>query len=136
MASYLRITPEHGMIEIGNIWFGTPMQRTTAATEAIFLLARNAFDDARLPPARVEVQRAECAVPAGGGRFGFRFEGVFRAAHGGQGPQPRHGLVRDHRRRAGRRVRAAFEAWLSPSNFDADGRQRAALKSASGLISG
>jgi RimJ/RimL family protein N-acetyltransferase len=45
VASYLRIEPEHGTVEIGDIWFGTPLQRTTAATEAIFLLARHAFDD-------------------------------------------------------------------------------------------
>ena len=44
VASYLRIAPEHGVIEIGHIWFGSPLQRTTAATEAIYLLARNAFD--------------------------------------------------------------------------------------------
>jgi RimJ/RimL family protein N-acetyltransferase len=45
MASYMRIEPAHGSIEIGNIWFGTPLQRTTAATEAIYLLARHAFDE-------------------------------------------------------------------------------------------
>src|SRR6202011_805317 len=45
MASYLRIEPEHGVIEIGHIWFAPALQRTRAATEAIFLLARHAFDD-------------------------------------------------------------------------------------------
>ena len=44
MASYLRITPEFGVIEIGYIWFGQPLRRTIAATEAIYLLARHAFD--------------------------------------------------------------------------------------------
>ena len=39
LASYLRITPELGVIEIGHIWFGVPLQRTIAATEAIYLLA-------------------------------------------------------------------------------------------------
>ena len=45
IVSYLRIESEHGVIEIGHIWFGTPLQRTTAATEAIYLLARRAFDE-------------------------------------------------------------------------------------------
>ncbi len=45
LASHLRITPELGVIEIGHIWFGVPLQRTTAATEAIYLLMRHAFDD-------------------------------------------------------------------------------------------
>ena len=44
VASYLRITPEHGVIEIGHIWFGTPLQRTTAATEAIYLLSARTFE--------------------------------------------------------------------------------------------
>ena len=45
VASYLRITPEHGVIEIGHIWFGASLRRTIAATEAIYLLAAHAFDD-------------------------------------------------------------------------------------------
>jgi len=42
--TFMRITPDHGVIEIGHIWFGAPLRRTTAATEAIYLLARHAFD--------------------------------------------------------------------------------------------
>jgi len=45
LASYLRMEPEFGVIEIGHIWFGVSLQRTTAATEAIYLLVRRAFDD-------------------------------------------------------------------------------------------
>src|SRR6202043_478064 len=45
MAAYLRITPEFGVIELGGIWFGEALRRTTAASEAIYLLARHAFDD-------------------------------------------------------------------------------------------
>src|SRR5947209_1042534 len=44
VVSYLRIVPEFGVIEIGHIWFGTPLQRTAAATEAMYLLARHVFD--------------------------------------------------------------------------------------------
>jgi RimJ/RimL family protein N-acetyltransferase len=45
LAGYLRITPEHGVSEIGHIWFGPGLRRTAAATEAIYLLLRHAFDD-------------------------------------------------------------------------------------------
>src|SRR5436305_4059016 len=44
IVSYPRITPEHGAIEVGHIWFGAGLRRTPAATEAIYLLARHAFD--------------------------------------------------------------------------------------------
>jgi RimJ/RimL family protein N-acetyltransferase len=126
MASYLRITPEHGVIEIGSIWFGTPMQRTTAATEAIFLLAQNAFDT--LGYRRLEWKCNALNAPSrrAAERFGFRFEGVFE----------RHLVIKGHSRDTAwyaitderwPSVRAAFEAWLEPSNFDADGRQRRAL---------
>jgi RimJ/RimL family protein N-acetyltransferase len=43
--SYLRITPDFGVIEIGHIWFAPEFQRTTAASEAIYLLISHAFDD-------------------------------------------------------------------------------------------
>jgi RimJ/RimL family protein N-acetyltransferase len=131
MASYLRITPEQGTIEIGNIWFGTPMQRTTAATEAIYLLAANVFDT--LGYRRLEWKCNALNAPSrrAADRFGFRFEGVFE----------RHMVVKGHNRDTAwyaitddrwPAVRAAFEAWLSPSNFDADGRQRAALDASGG----
>ena len=132
-ASYLRITPEHGTIEIGNIWFGTPLRRTTAATEAIYLLAANAFDT--LGYRRLEWKCNALNAPSrrAADRFGFRFEGVFE----------RHMVVKGHNRDTAwyaitddrwPGVRAAFEAWLSPSNFDADGRQRAALDASGGRL--
>src|SRR5947208_2628611 len=45
IASYLRIAPEQGVIEIGHIWFGTELRRSTAATESIYLLSTHAFDE-------------------------------------------------------------------------------------------
>jgi len=126
MASYLRITPLHGVIEIGHIWFGPTLQRTPPATEAIYLLARHAFDD--LGYRRLEWkcdslnQRSRRAAE----RFGFRYEGLFR----------QHMVVKGHNRDTAwfaildqewPAVRAAFEKWLAPENFDAKGRQRASL---------
>ena len=104
IASYLRIKPDHGSIEIGHIWFGTPLQRTTAATEAIFLLARHAFDE--LGYRRLEWKCNALNVVKGRNR-----DTAWYAITDEEWPA----------------IRAAFESWLAPSNFDGQGRQRAAL---------
>ncbi len=125
LASYLRIAPEFGVIEIGNIWFGAPLQRTTAATEAIYLLARHAFD---LGYRRLEwkCNALNAASRRAAERVGFTFEGVFR----------KHMVVKGRNRDTAwyaitdeqwPRIRAAFENWLSAENFDASGAQRRAL---------
>jgi RimJ/RimL family protein N-acetyltransferase len=123
LASFMRIEPEHGCIEIGNIWFGTPMQRTTAATEAIYLLARNAFD--ALGYRRLEWKCNALNAPSrrAAERFGFVFEGVFS----------QHMVVKGRNRdTAWYAITDAGwppvrEAWLDPSNFDGAGVQRRPL---------
>ena len=122
IVSYLSIVPEHGVIEIGNIWFSPELQRTTAATEAIFLLARNAFDE--LGSRRLEWKCNALNVPSrrAAARFGFEFEGVFlnhRVVKGRNRDTAWFAITDDR----WPRVRSAFEAWLSPENFDAHGRQ-------------
>lgn len=125
--AYLAIVPEHGTIEIGNIWFGPELQRTPAATEAIFLVATHAFDE--LGYRRLEWKCDALNAPSRGAalRFGFVFEGVFE----------QHRVVRGRNRDSawfaitdGRWpvLRAAFETWLAPENFTADGRQRSSLR--------
>jgi RimJ/RimL family protein N-acetyltransferase len=126
MASFMRIEPEHGVIEIGHIWFSPSLQRTRPATEAIYLLARHAFDD--LGYRRLEWKCDALNLPSrrAAERFGFTFEGVFR----------QHLVVKGRNRDTAwfsildgewPLVRSAFEAWLAPENFDADGRQRKSL---------
>jgi RimJ/RimL family protein N-acetyltransferase len=126
MASYLRMVPEHGVIEIGHIWFAPALQRTRQATEAIYLMARHVFDD--LGYRRLEWKCDALNEPSrrAAERFGFTFEGVFR----------QHLVVKGHNRDSAwfsmldgewPVIRAAFEAWLAPLNFDADGRQRESL---------
>ena len=78
VASYLRITPDHGVIEIGHIWFGASLRRTTAATEAIYLLAAHAFDDLGYRRLEWKCDSLNDASRRAVVRFGFRFEGVFR----------------------------------------------------------
>jgi RimJ/RimL family protein N-acetyltransferase len=126
MASYLRIKPEFGVIEIGHIWFGVPLQRTTAATEAIYLLARQVFDDLGYRRLEWKCNALNAASRRAAERFGFSFEGVFR----------NHQVVKGHNRDTAwyaitdeewPAIRAAFQAWLRPENFDRDGLQKRPL---------
>ena len=126
IASYLRIEPDHGVLEVGHIWFGVPLQRTTAATEAIYLLARRAFDELGYRRIEWKCNALNAASRRAADRLGFTFEGVFRS----------HMVVKGRSRDTAwyaitgddwPAIRAAFEAWLDPSNFDAGGRQRRAL---------
>jgi RimJ/RimL family protein N-acetyltransferase len=126
MASYLRITPEHGAIEIGHIWFGATLKRTPAATEAIYLLAKHVFDD--LGYRRLEWKCNALNAPSrrAADRFGFTFEGVFRkqqVVKGRNRDTAWYAIVDDD----WPPIRAAFEAWLDPTNFDSQGRQRKPL---------
>ena len=126
LASYLRITPEFGVIEIGHIWFGTPLQRTTAATEAIYLLSRHAFDDLGYRRLEWKCNALNVASRRAAERFGFRFEGVFR----------NHMVVKGRNRDTAwyaitdgewPAIRLGYEAWLAPENFGRDSRQKQSL---------
>lgn len=119
--------PEHGVMEIGHIWFGVPLQRTTAATEAIYLLAARAFDGLRYRRLEWKCNALNAASRRAAERFGFRFEGVFR----------QHQVVKGRSRDTAwyamtddewPAVRGAFAAWLAPENFDGDGLQRQSLR--------
>jgi RimJ/RimL family protein N-acetyltransferase len=127
VASYMRIEPEHGCIEIGHIWFGASLQRTAAATEAIYLLARHAFDDLGNRRLEWKCDAANARSRRAAERFGFTFEGVFR----------QHMIVKGRNRDTAwfsildaewPAIRDAFETWLRPENFDAEGRQRMPLR--------
>ena len=78
MASYMRMVPDDGVIEIGHIWFAPVLQRTRQATEAIFILARHAFDDLSHRRLEWKCDSLNAASRRAAERFGFTFEGVFR----------------------------------------------------------
>ncbi|WP_435771553.1 GNAT family N-acetyltransferase [Nocardioides sp. SYSU DS0651] len=131
IASYTRIEPAHGQVEVAGVLFGRRLQRTAAATEAIHLLMRHAFDD--LGYRRFEWKCDSLNEPSrrAAARLGFRYEGRFR----------NHMVVKGRNRDTDwfsvtaeewPRVRAAHERWLDPANFDDDGRQRAALSELTG----
>jgi RimJ/RimL family protein N-acetyltransferase len=128
MASFMRMKPDNGVIEIGHIWFAPELQRTRKATEAIFLMARAAFDE--LGYRRLEWKCDSLNVPSrrAADRFGFTFEGIFR----------QHMIVKGRNRDTAwfsitdgewPNRKAAFESWLAPDNFDEQGRQRRTLAS-------
>jgi RimJ/RimL family protein N-acetyltransferase len=127
IASYLRIAPEHGVVEIGHIWFGVPLQRTTAATEAIYLLARHAFDDLAYRRLEWKCNALNAASRRAAERFGFSFEGVFRnhqVVKGRNRDTAWYSIVDDE----WPSIRQGFERWLAPQNLDAGGRQRRSLE--------
>lgn len=123
----MRIVPEHGVIEIGNILWGPAIARTRAATEALYLAARHVFDD--LGYRRFEWKCHNLNEPSkrAARRFGFAFEGVFRQHMWLKGASRDTAwfAMLDSEWRGFRRE---YERWLEPANFDAEGRQRSGLQ--------
>lgn len=130
--TFMRITPEHGVIEIGNILWGPPIARTRVATEALYLAAKHVFED--LGYRRFEWKCNDLNEPSkrAARRFGFAFEGVFRQHMWAKGANRDTAwfamLDRDWPA-----IRAAYERWLEPSNFDPAGGQRSALDAAAAV---
>lgn len=125
LASYLRIDPASGSIEVGHIHYSPLLQRTPAATEAMFLLMQHAF---ALGYRRYEWKCDSLNEPsrAAAQRLGFSFEGIFRQATvvKGRNRDTAWFAMTDQEWPA---LRAAFLQWLAPSNFDAEDRQRERL---------
>jgi len=128
IASYMRIDPRTGQIEIAGVLFGRALQRTRAATEAIHLLMRHAFED--LGYRRFEWKCDSLNEPSrrAAGRLGFVYEGRFRnhmVTQGRNRDTDWFSVTAEEWPVVG----AAHRTWLDPTNFDADGRQRIALSS-------
>src|SRR5207247_7511628 len=126
IATLMSIEPEHGSIEIGHIWLSPQLQRTRQATEAIFLMARYAFDELGNRRLEWKCNADNAASRRAAERYGFVFEGIFR----------QHRVIKGRNRDTAwysitdgewPMRRAAFEAWLSGDNFDSSGRQRRSL---------
>lgn len=126
IAAYLRITPAHRVIEVGGIVFGPRLQRTAAATEAMYLMARHAFEDLGYRRYEWKCDVRNAASRRAALRLGFRFEGIFRQhmIAKGQNRDTAWYAMLDSEWPA---RKANFERWLDPSNFDAAGKQRESL---------
>lgn len=122
VATLMRIDTGNGVAEVGHIWFGPGLRRSTAATEVIFLFANYVFTE--LGYRRFEWKCHDLNAPSrrAAERFGFLYEGTFR----------NHIVTKGRNRDTAWYaftdgdwpvIRDAFVAWLDPSNFDADGKQ-------------
>lgn len=127
LASYLRIDPANGSIEVGHLQFSPRLQRTTAATEAMYSMMKQVFE---LGYRRYEWKCDSLNAPSrrAAERLGFTFEGLFRQAvvYKGRSRDTAWYSIIDSE---WPRLDAAFQRWLDPGNFDAEGRPRASLSS-------
>jgi RimJ/RimL family protein N-acetyltransferase len=132
VASYMRITPSAGSIEVGHLNFSPRLQRSPAATEAMYLMMKTAFQlgyrryewkcDALNAPSRAAAQR-----------LGLSYEGTFRqaAVYKGRNRDTAWFTVIDTEWPA---LQGAFEAWLDPENFDSAGWQRSKLSELTAVL--
>jgi RimJ/RimL family protein N-acetyltransferase len=133
-ASYMRMDSANGVIEVGNILMAPSLQRTTAATEAMYLMARHAFEDLGYRRYEWKCNANNAPSRRAALRYGFIFEGIFR----------QHMVVKGANRDTAwfsmldsewPARKTAFEAWLDPANFDANGRQINSLAQLPGCAS-
>ena len=127
MAHYMRADPANGVVEIGGVGHGLGMARSPISTEVHYLMARHVFEDLGYRRYEWKCHDGNAASKVAANRLGFAFEGVFR----------KHMLSRGKNRDTAwfsmidddwPRIKAAFEAWLAPDNFDDDGGQKRKLE--------
>lgn len=128
VACYADIQPGNGVIEVAALNFSPLLQRQPAATEAHYLLMRRAFDELGYRRYQWKCDAWNLPSRAAAERLGLRYEGLFRQAIVVKG-RNRDTMWYAMTDRDWPRARHAFERWLDPGNFDADGRQRASLAS-------
>src|SRR4051812_15375659 len=123
----MRIVPEHGVIELGYVYWGPAIARTRVATEALFLHARYVFDELGYRRFEWKCNNSNAPSKAAAERFGFKYEGIFR----------QHMIVKGQNRDTAwfamldgdwPRLKTEYERWLAPENFDAAGMQKSALR--------
>jgi RimJ/RimL family protein N-acetyltransferase len=126
VASYLRIDPPVGVIEVGHINYSPLLQKTRAATEAMYLMMARVFDELGYRRYEWKCDALNGPSRAAAERLGFTYEGIFRQAtiYKGRNRDTAWYSITD---REWPTVKRAFERWLDPANFDADGRQRQSL---------
>ncbi|SLN28925.1 GNAT family N-acetyltransferase [Ruegeria meonggei] len=126
MASFLRIAPAAGAIEVGHIHFSPLLQRKPQSTETMYLMMRRVFDELGYRRYEWKCDALNAPSRSAAERLGFTFEGVFRQAthYKGRNRDTAWYSILDSE---WPRIRDAFESWLSPDNFDEAGQQRKPL---------
>jgi RimJ/RimL family protein N-acetyltransferase len=124
--SYLRIDTKHRVIEVGGLLYAPALQRTRGATEAMYLMARHAFEDLGYRRYEWKCNALNEASRRAALRLGFTFEGIFR----------QHQIVKSRNRDTAwfsmldsewPRCKEALERWLDPENFLPSGKQKRRL---------
>ncbi|KAA0701058.1 N-acetyltransferase [Neorhizobium sp. P12A] len=127
MASYMRPDPKNGVVEVGSVAHGPAMKRSPLSTEVHHLMAKHVFEDLGYRRYEWKCHNENEPSKTTARRYGFTFEGVFR----------QHVISRGANRDTAwfsmidsewPLLNAAFEAWLSPDNFDGEGRQKLRLE--------
>jgi RimJ/RimL family protein N-acetyltransferase len=122
MAHYMRADPANGVVEVGGVAHGLAMARSPISTEAHYLMARHVFEDLGYRRYEWKCHNDNAPSHAAAKRLGFSFEGVFRKhmiSRGENRDTAWYAMIDDD----WPRLKMAFEAWLAPANFDAEGRQ-------------
>jgi RimJ/RimL family protein N-acetyltransferase len=126
IVTLMAIRSEFRVVEVGNILFSPPLQRTPLATETQYLLGRYVFEDLGYRRLEWKCDALNAASRRAALRFGFTFEGVFR----------QHMIIKGHNRDTAwfamldsewPERKSAYQQWLAPENFAADGQQKARL---------
>jgi RimJ/RimL family protein N-acetyltransferase len=134
-AAFMRMKHLQRVMEVGSIMFSPKLQRTVGATEAMYLMARYAFEDLHIRRYEWKCDALNEPSRRAALRLGFKFEGLFR----------QHMVVKGRNRDTAWYAmldsewparKRAFEQWLDASNFDANGRQRVSLSEFNGVIKG
>jgi RimJ/RimL family protein N-acetyltransferase len=135
MANYMRADPANGVVEVGGVAHGAAMARTPLSTEAHYLMARHVFEDLGYRRYEWKCHNDNGPSKVTAKRYGFTFEGVFRKhmlSRGGNRDTAWFSMIDDE----WPLLKAAFEAWLDPSNFNADGSQIKTLEAIRANLSG
>ena len=125
-AALMRIDPANGAIEVGSIAFSPALKGTRLGTEAMYLMMKRAFDELGYRRYEWKCDSLNAPSRAAALRYGFTFEGIFRQAivYKSRSRDTAWYSITDHEWPA---IREAFETWLDPRNFDAEGRQHRRL---------
>ena len=130
-ATLMRIDVPNRVIEVGNIVYGSAMQKTPLATEVQYLLMRHAFDDLGFRRYEWKCNALNAPSRKAAERYGFTYEGLFR----------QHMIIKGRNRDTTwyaivdadwPRIKSGFERWLSPDNFLPNGQQKKSLASLRG----
>ncbi|MEQ9488044.1 MAG: GNAT family protein [Alphaproteobacteria bacterium] len=126
VASYLRIAPPVGCIEVGHINYAPRLQKSAAATETMYLMMKQVFETLGYRRYEWKCDSLNAGSMGAAKRLGFTFEGIFRQAtiYKGRNRDTAWFSIVDSEWPA---LREAFEIWLSPDNFDEAGKQRLSL---------